>query len=237
MLLLLTWAAGSVDAISYLGLGQVFTAMMTGNTVLLGLAVAQGQALAALRSVLALGGFCAGVAAGALIAQRSRPQQDWPPAVTAALALEGVILGIFAATWHLIGAPRSPGVVHVLIVLSGFAMGIQSAGVQRLGVSGVTTTYITGTLTNLVVGLVGWLRPPDVPSPTTASVGKTNTHASPAIPWQPRVSLLAAVFIAYGLGALVGGVLQARSSSFASLAPLGAVAVVVVNAAVRHRHR
>ncbi len=38
MLLMLTWAAGSVDAISYLGLGHVFTAMMTGNTVLLGLA-------------------------------------------------------------------------------------------------------------------------------------------------------------------------------------------------------
>jgi uncharacterized membrane protein YoaK (UPF0700 family) len=41
-LLALTWAAGSVDAISYLGLGHVFTAMMTGNTVLLGLALAQG---------------------------------------------------------------------------------------------------------------------------------------------------------------------------------------------------
>ena len=44
MLLVLTLAAGSVDAISYLGLGHVFTAMMTGNTVLLGLALAQGEA-------------------------------------------------------------------------------------------------------------------------------------------------------------------------------------------------
>jgi uncharacterized membrane protein YoaK (UPF0700 family) len=34
MLLILTWAAGCVDAISYLGLGHVFPAMMTGNTVL-----------------------------------------------------------------------------------------------------------------------------------------------------------------------------------------------------------
>src|SRR3989449_11780262 len=64
MLLVLTWAAGSVDAISYLGLGHVFTAMMTGNTVLLGLAIGQGQVLAALRSVIALAGFCLGAAVG-----------------------------------------------------------------------------------------------------------------------------------------------------------------------------
>jgi uncharacterized membrane protein YoaK (UPF0700 family) len=57
MLLLLTLAAASVDAISYLGLGHVFTAMMTGNTVLLGLALAQGEVLAALRSILALIGL------------------------------------------------------------------------------------------------------------------------------------------------------------------------------------
>ncbi|HSF58280.1 MAG TPA: YoaK family protein, partial [Candidatus Binatia bacterium] len=70
MLLLLTLAAASVDAISYLGLGQVFTAMMTGNTVLLGLALAQGEALAALRSILALIGFAIGVFAGAIIVER-----------------------------------------------------------------------------------------------------------------------------------------------------------------------
>jgi uncharacterized membrane protein YoaK (UPF0700 family) len=51
-----------MDAISYLGLGHVFTAMMTGNTVLLGLSLGQGHVLAALRSILALVGFAAGVA-------------------------------------------------------------------------------------------------------------------------------------------------------------------------------
>src|SRR5712691_993515 len=66
MLLALTWAAGSVDAISYLGLGHVFTAMMTGNTVLLGLALAQGEVWAVLRSIIALVGFAAGAAVSAL---------------------------------------------------------------------------------------------------------------------------------------------------------------------------
>ena len=54
MLLVLTGAAGIVDAISYLELGRVFTAMMTGNTVLLALAIGQGEIMAALRSTLAL---------------------------------------------------------------------------------------------------------------------------------------------------------------------------------------
>ncbi len=70
MVLLLTWAAGSVGAISYLGLGHVFTANMTGNTVLLGLAVGQGQGFAALRSVVALGGFALGAAIGAIVVER-----------------------------------------------------------------------------------------------------------------------------------------------------------------------
>ena len=53
MLLALTWAAGSVDAISFLALGRVFTANMTGNTVLLGLHLAQEQGAGALRAFAA----------------------------------------------------------------------------------------------------------------------------------------------------------------------------------------
>src|SRR5262245_48074699 len=85
MLLALTFSAGSVDAISYLGLGHVFTAMMTGNTVLLGLALAQGESLAALRSIIALLGFAIGVFAGAIIVERESEPAEWPAAVTVAL--------------------------------------------------------------------------------------------------------------------------------------------------------
>ena len=57
-----------MDALSYLALGRVFTANMTGNTVLLGVALVQGEADAAGRAGLALGGFLAGGAIGAWIA-------------------------------------------------------------------------------------------------------------------------------------------------------------------------
>jgi uncharacterized membrane protein YoaK (UPF0700 family) len=59
-LLALTWAAGNIDAIGYLGLGRVFTANMTGNTVLLGLHLGQEQGGAALRALVALLSFGSG---------------------------------------------------------------------------------------------------------------------------------------------------------------------------------
>ncbi len=212
MLLMLTWAAGSIDAISYLGLGHVFTAMMTGNTVLLALALGQGEILAVLRSVLALAGFVAGAGIGAMVVEQDETQRAWPPGVTRALAFEGFVLGIFSITWLLTGTARSADIVHVLIALSGLAMGIQAAAVRHLRVPGIATTYITGTLTSLVGDLVGWLRSPPAPSSGTTPAGKTVVVASSAVNWEHRVGLLAAVFLVYGFGALVGGILQARSS-------------------------
>ncbi len=235
MLLLLTLAAGSMDAMSYLGLGHVFTAMMTGNTVLLGLALGQGHILAALRSIIALLGFAAGVAAGALIVQRDQRQGDWPPAVTRALALEGLLLGAFALMWHLTDVDRGAAMVYALILVSGLAMGIQSAAAQRLGVPGMMTTYITGTLTSLMVGCVSWLRSVDVPPPIPGADGKAAAAPSHPVFWERRVRLLTAVFLLYGCGAFVGGILQTRSSSSVALIPLLAVVLVTVNATVRQR--
>jgi uncharacterized membrane protein YoaK (UPF0700 family) len=50
LVLLLACVAGSVDAVSYMSLGHVFTANMTGNTVLLGLALGQAESQAVARS-------------------------------------------------------------------------------------------------------------------------------------------------------------------------------------------
>ena len=233
MLLLLTLAAASIDAISYLGLGHVFTAMMTGNTVLLGLALAQGEVLAALRSVLALIGFALGVFAGAIIVERESEPAEWPAAVTAALAFETFILAIFAATSTLFESTRG-GIIYVLIILSALAMGIQSVAVRRLGVPGIATTYITGTLTSLMVDLLGWLRSIAARLP----VSKAAEHGEvERVPWEQRVGLLAGVVTLYCLGALIGGVLQVYSAPLAPLFPLAVVMLVVVNAVIRQRHR
>jgi uncharacterized membrane protein YoaK (UPF0700 family) len=233
MLLLLTLAAASVDAISYLGLGHVFTAMMTGNTVLLGLALAQGEVLAALRSILALIGFAIGVFVGAIIVERESYPAEWPAAVTAALAFEAIILAIFAANFTLLESLRG-GMIYLLIILSALAMGVQSAAVRRLGVPGIATTYITGTLTSLMVDLLSWLRSIAARLPVSKTVERSEVKR---IPWDQRVGILAGVVTLYCLGALIGGVLQVYSAPLAPLFPLGAVMLVVVNAVMRQQHR
>jgi len=233
MLMLLTLAAASVDAISYLGLGHVFTAMMTGNTVLLGLALAQGEVLAAVRSILALIGFAIGAFVGAIIVERESYPPEWPAAVTAALAFETIILAIFAANFTLLDSIHG-GMIFLLIVLSAFAMGIQSAAVRRLGVPGIATTYITGTLTSLMVDLLGWLRFIASQLPVSKTAERSEVKR---IPWDQRVGLLAGVVTLYCLGALISGILHVYSAPFAPLFPLGAVMLVVVNAVIRQRHQ
>jgi uncharacterized membrane protein YoaK (UPF0700 family) len=75
--LLLAWVAASVDAACYLGLGHVMTAAMTGNTVLLGMALGRADLPAAARGTLALAGFLGGALLGATIA-RPRPRWTMP---------------------------------------------------------------------------------------------------------------------------------------------------------------
>ncbi|HEX6776155.1 MAG TPA: YoaK family protein, partial [Methylomirabilota bacterium] len=65
ILLALAFAAGCVDALSYLGLSRVFTANMTGNAVLLGLAIGQTEELQVAHSSAAIVGFILGVVVAA----------------------------------------------------------------------------------------------------------------------------------------------------------------------------
>ena len=64
----LTVVTGLVDAVSYLALGHVFVANMTGNVVFLGFAVAGAPGLSA---PAALAAFLIGASAGGRIAIRS----------------------------------------------------------------------------------------------------------------------------------------------------------------------
>src|SRR5437588_8242041 len=63
-LLTMTFVTGLVDAVSYLGPGQVFTANMTGNVALLGFAVAGASRLSVARSLTSLFAFVLGAVLG-----------------------------------------------------------------------------------------------------------------------------------------------------------------------------
>jgi uncharacterized membrane protein YoaK (UPF0700 family) len=226
LLLLLAGAAGSLDAISYLGLGHVFTANMTGNTVLLGVALSQRDIPAVLRNAVALVGFGVGVALGTAIAGRGRPGGRWPRIVTVTLTVELAALLLYALIWHLVDTP-SGGSASALILLSAGAMGIQSEAVRCLKISGVSTTYITGTLTNLTASLVGWLR-----AATEEALPVSADAANARLPGLP-----AAVWGVYLLGAIAGGAAALHRQPGAIWAPAGVVALVVVIAALRYGRR
>lgn len=210
LLLLLAGTAGSMDAITFLGLGHVFPANMTGNTVLLGLAVSQADTSAALRALTALGGFVLGAAVGTLSAGPGPSQGRWTSSATRTIRGEAALLAVLAVAWYFIGPNPSAGREHALIGLSGLAMGMQSAAIRHVNMPGVSTTYITGTLTTLVAGAVNRFQS----SPSSV--------ASPSF----SLGLLASILMVYGLAALTGGLLAARWPSSASFLPMLILALV-----------
>ena len=212
LLTLLAAVGGCLDGLSYLRLDHVFTANMTGNTVLLGLALGQRDWAHALRALLAVFGYVLGVGAGALVVEVRRGLGHWPRSITRAFACEGCVLAAFALIIAFAAPPPHSFGRAVLIVLSGIAMGMQSAAVRGLQVSGVATTFITGTITSLIARLAHWL----------ADIEIRHVHSS-----AHGSGLLASVWAAYFLAALGCGALALRWPEWVSLFPVCALAVVV----------
>lgn len=143
-LLVLTVVTGLVDAVSYLGLGRVFVANMTGNVVFLGFACAGAPGLSAAASLVSLGGFVVGAFGGGrlhLVTEVPRGRL-FATAVAGQAVLLAAATGIAAAE-----EPFADRVRYGLIALLGAAMGLQNAVVRRLAVPDLTTTVLTQTLT------------------------------------------------------------------------------------------
>jgi len=153
LVVVLAFGSGVADVTTFLALGKVFSSVITGNLVILGLAAASTAPNQALHAGLAVAGYSAGVLIGVPIAGRARhaaPQRIWPAPVTAALCAEVCLLLAFTAAWET-GRHSYAGQIVLLVLLSA-AMGIQSAAVLRLG--DMSATYLTGTLTGVLSGLV-----------------------------------------------------------------------------------
>lgn len=154
LVVVLTFLTGSADALGFLSLGGAFASVMTGNMVLLGLSAGRGEAELALTSGSAIVSFIAGVLAGARLAGAAQPDDPvWPRRVTGALVLELLVFVVFLVVWEVNLANRSEHVDLALLMLSAAALGVQSSAVQRFGVPGLSSTYLTGTLTSLIAGV------------------------------------------------------------------------------------
>lgn len=149
-----TALTGLLDAISYVGLGHVFTANMTGNIVLLGFAVAGVAGLSVSRSVTALVSFLAGALIGGRIAATLEPQSIRGWRITA-IATESTFL--LVATLVSLGhrPPFSNSVaIYGIIAFTALAMGLRNATVRKIGQPDLTTTVLTLTITGLAADSV-----------------------------------------------------------------------------------
>ena len=144
-----TAITGLIDAISYLALGHVFTANMTGNVVFLAFAVAGAPGLSITRSLTALIAFLIGALIGGRVATRLSEVLT-PSWITTALSLESALL--LVATLAAINFRDSSGSSFQsfsIIVLTAFAMGIRNATVRKMAIPDLTTTVLTLTITGL----------------------------------------------------------------------------------------
>src|SRR5229473_5075979 len=207
----LTISSGAVDAISFLALGKVFSAFMTGNIAFLGLRVAGANAPGWVAILTSMAAFAAGVYLSTLIVKPSKSSALWPQRVTVALGASLIAHAAFLAVWFASNGQPSIDVAHVLLGLWGLAMGMQSAAIRTLHVDGVFTTAATATIIFLVGDITNW-------SATSAERRR-----------------LAGVLVSLFIGATAGGLLLVRAPIYAPVLPFVITLGVVATAAIALR--
>lgn len=205
LLLTLTVVTGMVDAFSYLALGHVLVANMTGNVVFSGFALAGASGFLWWALLLAVLAFLAGAVLGGHL--RKRLGEHRGRHLFGSTLIESACVAAAAALTLVAPAPfRGAGLV-ALVVLLGVAMGLQNATARALAVPDLTTTVLTLTLTGIAA---------DASSGHGSKLGR-------------RLAPVLAMF----LGALAGAVLVVRGDHAAALGLATALLVLVTVAARR----
>ena len=214
MLVALTIVTGLVDAASYLKLGHVFVANMTGNIVFLGFALGGASGLSASSSLIALGAFLLGAFGGGWLGGRNpahRGRMLLPANLAQApLLVAALLLAVLGAT------PPDRSVRLVMIALLALAMGVQNAAAQRLAVPDLTTSVLTKTLTGLAseAAIVGG--PGSKLGRRTIAVAAMLAGALIGAVLVLNVSVASAIAVALGLVLAVAGAARLASRSDAA---------------------
>jgi uncharacterized membrane protein YoaK (UPF0700 family) len=145
MLVAMTVVTGLVDAFSYLTLGHVFVANMTGNVVFLAFALAGAKGFSIPASILAIVAFIL----GAIIAGRMnfKEGQNRGRLLFAHVVVQAVLVGIAALLTAILAS--STDLHYVLIALLAVSMGVQNAAARKLAVPDLTTTVLTLTIVGI----------------------------------------------------------------------------------------
>jgi uncharacterized membrane protein YoaK (UPF0700 family) len=195
LMLALTFSTGVIDAVGYLGLDRVFTGNMTGNVVILGMALTGADGLPIAGPVIALVLFMLGAA----IAGRTLRSvaAGWPGRSTVLFAVVSVVLAAAAVSLLIVADPGEPAQLGVTGAL-GLAMGMQAGAARHIGVKDVTTVVVTSTIVGLAYDSV--------------FAARSKGH-----PWPRRLLAIGLI----GAGAAVGALLLQLSLSAGILVAAG----------------
>lgn len=203
LLLLLTGVSGLLDAASYLQLGHVFVANMTGNVVFVGFALAGATSLSLPSSAAAIGSFLVGaLAAGRLARRLKRGHLGLLGIMTAAQ----FVIVLIAIAIGLASPPSTAVTAHAVVALLAAAMGVQSATTTRLRIPGFNSTVVLTTMLSTLAAESPW-------------AGGTGAH---------NARRLLAIAYMFG-GGLVGAALTLRT---VWLAPLVVAAILLAVACI-----
>ncbi len=214
LVVVLAFTSGFVDALAFLKLG-VFASVLTGNTILVALAIGSGNILHAAIVLLAILGYLSGVSIGARIANpTAAPEKIWPRAITKALLIEFLVLLLLAIAGFFAPVKPSGPFLYSLVTLAAIAMGIQSSAVQVLRLPDISTTYITGTYTTFISRLV---------SPRRSKMDKVTVDKR----------LYVYVIVMYVLAAIAGCAMETHWLHEALIIPVISIGFVIAVARIR----
>jgi uncharacterized membrane protein YoaK (UPF0700 family) len=208
LLVALTVSTGAVDALSWLAVGKVFSAFMTGNIAFLAFRTAGAAGPSVPRVLAALVAFGIGaLVAARIVGPTSGSGLVWPRRVTVALGAAVAAQFVFLVLWLGVGGHPSAGASDRLIAPLALAMGMQTSAIFSLGVRAVFTTATTATWAVLMGDVSTW------------SSSRSERRR------------LAAVIVGLFVGAVAGAFLVIHARTWAPVLPLTVSGLVVAVAA------
>ncbi len=154
-LLALTFVTGVIDTTSFLFLGGVFSAMMTGNVIFLGFGISTDQFDApVLGPLLAIVASLAGGLGAALLIARARTPH---PLLRRGLVIEVAVFTVAAACAAVVEIEQGEVSGYVLLCSLAAVMALRNTLVRNLGSVDVPTTVLNLTLSSVAAGTPGGL--------------------------------------------------------------------------------
>ena len=193
---LITMAGGAMDAWVYLSHGHVFANAQTGNVVLMGVAIAQGDRAGVVEHLSPLAAFIAGL----LLSRLAGPALKRAKLISRVIRLGVECLLLLALAFL---ADRLPD--RTVAACVGFIAGVQITSLSHIGSWSFNTGMTTGNLRGAVTAL------------SRVLTGTTEE-------W-PHVMVLTALCTTFTVGAVAGAWLVTRLGSL-TLVPVAALVAV-----------